>query len=405
MKRKLCLAALTVLLAAAAVTAAWALNELPQTVYVAQGSSFIWRDGLLSAGAVGETMSVSADGAQSFRSYFKLFGIVPVKEVTVVVAPRTQLIPGGIPFGAKMFTEGVLIVGFSDVAIGSGAVCPARQAGLELGDVIVSINSRAVLGNEDIAEIVAASGGEPIVVEYTRGALTGTASVIPAAAADGSGYRAGMWVRDSAAGIGTLTYIDAENGIAAGLGHAIADTDTGVIMPLGSGELVKVEIISVVRGVRGTPGELKGVFSDEIIAELVYNGEAGIFARLRESWQAQSLPIAFRQEIREGDAQILLTLSGSEPQLYDIIIEKVRLSDSDATQNMVIRVTDAELIAATGGIVQGMSGSPIIQDGFLVGALTHVFVNEPTRGYGIFIENMLAAEMAVLDAGQSDSAA
>ena len=208
--------------------------------------------------------------------------------------------------------------------------------------------------------------------------------------ADGSGYKAGFWVRDSSAGIGTLTFYDPENLSFAGLGHAVCDVDTGTVLPFSSGEIVTAAITKVKKGTAGAPGELGGTFTGtERLGTVKINNETGLYGTLEYEIGGISVPLAPKQEIYEGAAVILSTIDGTETAEYDIIIEKISLSDDSLTKNMIIRVTDDDLIEITGGIVQGMSGSPIIQDGKLVGAVTHVFVNDPTKGYGIFIENML----------------
>ncbi len=199
-----------------------------------------------------------------------------------------------------------------------------------------------------------------------------------------------MWIRDSSAGIGTLTLYQPTTDVVAGLGHAICDVDTGEILPISSGDLVWANITGVIKGQSGAPGELIGEFTNKHIGKVMINCEAGIYGIADKApINAKSYPVAMRQEVRDGKATILCTVNGTEPKEYEIMIEKVNLSDSGTTKNMVIRVTDPELLEVTGGIVQGMSGSPILQDGKLVGAITHVFVNQPTRGYGIFAENMM----------------
>ena len=204
-----------------------------------------------------------------------------------------------------------------------------------------------------------------------------------------------MWVRDSSAGIGTLTYLDPESGIFAGLGHGVCDVDTGTLMPLYSGEAVNVAITGVTKGESGSPGELRGTFSQEApIGTLVKNEATGIYGQMDGipdilSQGGEPVAVAMRQEVHTGKAMIRTTISGDTPVEYEISIERVSLSEQNPTRNMVIRITDPRLLSATGGIVQGMSGSPILQNGKLVGAVTHVLVNDPTRGYGILIENML----------------
>ena len=200
-----------------------------------------------------------------------------------------------------------------------------------------------------------------------------------------------MWVRDSSAGVGTLTFVDNTTGMFGGLGHSISDADTGESITLLKGEIVPVEIIGYQRGEVGAPGQLKGRFSSDIaVGTILTNDSTGVYGAVRTLLNGRDMTVAQAQEVIPGEAQVLTTIDGSTPKLYDIRIEKVSLSEEDPNRNMVLRVTDEELLAATGGIVQGMSGSPILQNGRLVGAVTHVLVNDPTRGFGIFAETMLS---------------
>jgi len=295
-------------------------------------------------------------------------------------AADDAVIPGGMPFGIKMFTDGVMVVGVTDIVSGGRAVSPAKAAGIRPGDVITQINGERVGSNEDVARIVAGCGGEALELSVEREEDLREISLLPVKCDESLGYRAGMWVRDSSAGIGTMTWLDPESGVFAGLGHAVCDIDTGDLMPLYSGEAVNVTITGVTKGESGHPGELRGAFSDGApIGILTRNDVTGIYGRLNSTQpgltSGEQLPVAKREEIRTGKACIRATVDGSGPKEYEIVIERIDLSEDNPTRNMVIRITDKRLIAVTGGIVQGMSGSPIIQDGKLVGAVTHVCVN------------------------------
>ena len=323
----------------------------------------------------------------------QLFDLIPIKTATVQTSDERLLVPCGTPFGIKMFTKGVLIVSLSDLQTESGTVSPAKDAGLSPGDVILTIDGQAVSTNEEVSAIISNCKGSDLTVTYRRDDTTSTTRIQPVKSLAGSAYRAGIWVRDSTAGIGTLTYYDPYSGDFGGLGHGICDVDTGTLMPLSDGEIVPVAISDVIPGRSGSPGELRGVFSQTVqLGRLTANTENGVFGQMTRSPSPSGMiPVCYRQQVQPGPAQILTTVEGSSPQLYDIIIEKVHFDENNPTKNMVIRITDANLLTVTGGIVQGMSGSPIIQDGKLVGAVTHVLVNDPTRGYGIFLENMLDA--------------
>ena len=323
-------------------------------------------------------------------------GGVTVKTVEVEVAQRRMLVPSGAPFGVKMFTRGVIVVGLSDVVSEGQRQNPARKSGLETGDVILEIDGQPVNGNRMLGQRVAASHGKTLELLVQRDERRMTLSLTPVFADNDNVWRAGVWVRDSSAGIGTMTYWDPESGEFGGLGHPICDVDTGELMPLSNGQIVGVEITDLEKGVSGDPGELQGSFvNDAVLGELLQNTETGIYGQIAGGdadylGQAGPIPAALASEVKAGPAAIYTTISGSTPQQYSIEIEKVSGSSS-TTRNMVVHITDPQLLAAAGGILQGMSGSPIIQDGKLVGAVTHVFVNDPTRGYGIFIENMLDA--------------
>lgn len=258
-------------------------------------------------------------------------------------------------------------------------------------DLIRSVDGQVIDSNQSLQDAIADSNGVPVTVTLERGEETCTVTLTPAYAAADNRYEAGIWVRDSSAGIGTITFYEPETGSFGGLGHPICDADTGDILPFGSGEAAAVTISQVVKGVSGSPGMLQGSFSDETsLGELVCNNRCGVFGTLYHNPSAEdAVPMALKQEIETGPAQILCTVSGDTPKAYDVMLEEIDYSGTDSTRNMTVCVTDPELLEITGGIVQGMSGSPILQNGRLVGAVTHVFVDDPTRGYGIFCENMV----------------
>ena len=239
-----------------------------------------------------------------------------------------------------------------------------------------------------------------------RGNLTFSVEVTAVKSVSEERYKLGAWVRDSSAGIGTLTFYDPGSGIFGGLGHAVCDIDTGEILPLQSGEVVPVNISGVVRGEVGEPGELRGSFAKgSVLGTLAQNGETGVYGQMRGFLTNQeAMSVAMKQEVHTGSAQIITTIDSGGYQYYDVQIEKVHFNDGSPTRNLIVRITDETLLEKTGGIVQGMSGSPIIQDGKLVGAVTHVFVNDPTRGYGIFAENMLKTAASVSEDLQNPAA-
>ncbi len=316
-------------------------------------------------------------------------GWLPIKTIRAVVTERPRVIVCGTPFGVKMFSEGALIVGFSEIGqAGGGTSNPAKEAGLRLGDRVICIGQTRTESNEAVKEALDAAEGQSVEVVYIRSGEQKLTTLTPVWDGAAGQWRAGMWVRDSSAGVGTLTFADEELGVFAGLGHPISDSDTGESVALRSGEIVPCEITGCSAGTAGSPGELKGHFlSAHAIGTIRINGENGVYGTTRTHFSGQLREIAFAQEVVTGPAEIWATIEGETPRAYRIQIERV--SDADPRRNLVIRVTDPSLLSATGGIVQGMSGSPILQNGRLVGAVTHVLVNDPTRGYGIFAQTML----------------
>ena len=327
---------------------------------------------------------------------FSLFGVVPVKNVEIHKAEAPVYAVGGIPFGIKLLMEGVMVTGLGDVESDSGVViCPAEKAGIRKGDVIRLADGEALTSNDQLQELISSSGGKAIELSVEREGEVFSTQLQPVMSCRSGKWKGGMWVRDSIAGIGTMTFFDKENGSFVGLGHPICDSDTGGIVPVHSGEAVPVDITDVRRGARGIPGELRGNFSaGESMGSLYRNKSSGIYGRLSEKGMAEisegceEYKMAFRQEVEVGAAEIFTTISGERPQKYAAEIVSVDYSSVGTSKNMVIRITDERLLEAVGGIVQGMSGSPIIQNGKLIGAVTHVFVADPSQGYGIFAETM-----------------
>ena len=337
----------------------------------------------------------------------KLFGVIPIKEVNVQEVNRPVLVPGGNPFGIKILTDGVMVIGLGDVQSSGGTVSPAVEAGIKMGDVLISVDGKKVMTNSDIKKIVANSDGKNVDIELKRNSQEIEVILKPAFSINDGSYKAGMYVRDSTAGIGTITFYDPQTGAFGGLGHPVCDVDTGEIMPLSSGDVVNVSINGFNKGISGTPGELIGSFSSiTSIGSIKINNQSGVFGSLKTAPNFSSpMPMAMRQEIQVGDATILTTINGSEPKEYKIKIEKIDLKDNDKSKNLILRITDPELLDKTGGIVQGMSGSPILQNGKIVGAVTHVFVNDPMKGYGIFCDTMYNYSKSVATSQQVKTAA
>lgn len=327
---------------------------------------------------------------EEFDVKLKAFGIIPFSTVNVEVVDELHVSVLGTPFGMKLYTDGVLVIDITTVETVSGSISPGEDAGVKKGDYILSADGKQVLTNEELSAAVAASGGNRIKLVIKRGGTQKTVYVTPALSKETNSYRIGLWVRDSSAGIGTLTFYSPATGIVCGLGHGVCDEDTGDLLELKNGEIVSAEIVSVEKGSSGSPGQLKGRFTYSTIGKIDCNSEKGVYSVLKGKLAFSRLTeTALKQEVRDGDAQIFCTVDGREPQLYSCRIKKRSSAYLSATQNMTVTVTDPELLKLTGGIVQGMSGSPILQNGKLIGAVTHVLIDDPTTGYAIFAENML----------------
>ncbi len=299
-----------------------------------------------------------------------------------------RVIVGGFPFGVKLMCDGVIVIDITDAPTGVKDRSPAKEAGIKLNDVIVAADGQAVHSNEELSEIIQSSSSS-VELKIRRGESDLTLVLTPAADSNGI-KRAGMWVRDSAAGIGTATYIDPEAQVIAGLGHGICDSETEMLMPLESGEICRAVITAVTGSAKGSIGGLNGYFENEAIGELEINDDYGIYAHSIADFGGNMLmTVAQPSEVETGEATVITTIDGATPKSYGAVIESIDRGGGISTKNMVIRITDGELLEKTGGIVQGMSGSPIIQNGKLVGAITHVFVNSPEKGYAIFACNMI----------------
>ncbi len=314
--------------------------------------------------------------------------------VSAQAAKLAEVIPIGHTVGIKMQAEGVLIVQLTEVQGEDGTHAPAKEAGIQEGDLLLRAGEIELRSNDDLQKQVALSAGHPIERTVQREKETKKLAVTPCRDKTGA-YRIGVLARDSMAGIGTLTYVDPETGAFGSLGHGICDSETGVLLPLQDGTIIRSTVSSVQRGKAGDPGALQGEFSSEkALGTVSDNTESGIFGTMTDDSlyrELKCVPVASADEIRVGDAEILSNVEGDTVQRYSVQIVKVYPADDEYGRGMMLRVTDPALIKKTGGIVQGMSGSPILQNGKLIGAVTHVLVDDPTTGYGIFLENMLNA--------------
>lgn len=339
-------------------------------------------------------VTIKANQIDTYKLQVKLFGFVPLKDVDVEVIQDIRLKPAGIPIGIYVKTEGVLVVGIGEFEGEEGQICHPAKYILQAGDYILEMNDEPVTGKKQLIENISHSEGQEIVFKIKRGDEVFQVKAKPELNQNGE-YKIGIWVRDNAQGVGTMTYID-ENGCFGALGHGINDVDTSTLMMLKSGTLYHTEIIGITRGSNGSPGELTGFIEYDdrnVMGSITENTSRGIFGTCTpETAQSSSydyLPIGLKQEIEIGPAKIICSI-GSGTESYDVEITAINLENDNINRGIVLEITDSALLSTTGGIVQGMSGSPIIQNGKIIGAVTHVLVQDSTKGYGIFIETMLA---------------
>lgn len=345
----------------------------------------------------GEPVSFSSNETGNFSVRLKLFGVVPIREISLDVLSEKKVLPLGESTGIYIKTDGVLVLGIGEVKKADGSVEEPAMHIVRTGDYIVSVNGVAVSNKTKLQNEIGKSSGESMTLGIRRDGKHISVKIDPVLGEDNQ-YKIGLWVRDDTQGIGTLTYV-LEDGSCGLLGHGITDSDTGTMMEISSGSLYHTDIVDVIKSKEGKPGELLGNFiksGSNKIGVIKKNCPQGIYGTLElekydvsnRTKDAEWTTIALKQEVKKGDAYILCQL-GDSVEKYDIEIEKTMLNTQDDCKGMVIHVKDQKLLKKTNGIIQGMSGSPIIQNGKLIGAVTHVFVHDPTRGYGIFIENML----------------
>lgn len=360
-------------------------SSLPPGIYPSEDTSLpVGTGGMLTDGKV-----KSAYGRQMVT--LKVFNLIPVKEVSVNTVQSPVVYPSGECIGVKLYSKGIIVTGFTDFDTSEGlCVSPGAVAGLKSGDIITAINGVETSSINEFTGIADTAG--ECVLDVKRGEKVFKLKVSPQLCTDGH-KRLGIYVKNSIAGVGTMTFSTKADGQFAALGHGISDSDTGVLLPIQRGTLYKADIIDIKKGTRGNPGEIIGALSDDnLMGECTSNTNGGIYGILYDNTpKGRAMTVAPKGEVKEGKATLICTVDESgEPREYTVEILSVNRLSQNKTKSFSIKVTDEKLLKKTGGIVQGMSGSPIIQNGKLVGAVTHVFVNDPTRGYGIFIENMLS---------------
>ena len=323
-----------------------------------------------------------------------MFGI-NLKTIQANIIKKTKVIPLGCLVGLKLYTKGVLVVGVSEIKGEDNKVYkPYEEAGISGGDSIIEINGEPVNTTNELISCVSKCKGNSIEVKYIDDGQTYNTTIKPVKTASNT-YKIGLWVRDAAAGVGTITFYDPSTNSCAALGHGIQDVDTGELVDISSGEFVSTDIIDIEKGEKDSPGKIEGTIEDcKKIGEINSNTNFGIYGKITNESELKMdnkevVEIASKNEIRTGKASIICNLENGIRKSYEVQIERIYVNNNENNKSMIIKVTDEELLSKTGGIIQGMSGSPILQNGKLVGALTHVLVSDPTKGYGVFADIML----------------
>ena len=324
-----------------------------------------------------------------------LFDTFKVKEINVDTIKRATVIPVGTVSGLKLYTNGVLIVGMTEIkGLDNKKYKPYEKTNLEEGDIITKVDDIVITDTDKLIETINKSEGKSVKIKYLKNEQEQVCEITPAKTGKDE-YKLGLWVRDSAAGIGTLSFYEPSTGNFAALGHGITDIDTGELLDISDGEFITTKVVSIIKGKEGTPGKIQGSIEDQTQIGTIYkNTNYGVYGKITDVLGShidltKEMPVALRDEIKLGDAKILCSLDENEPKEYSIKIEKIFLNNDFDNKSMLIKVTDKELLEKTGGIIQGMSGSPIIQNEKFIGAVTNVLINDPTKGYAIFGDMMV----------------
>lgn len=380
------------------------INSIPKKIIIFEGENLDFKIAtgltfksknsktILTASNINKEKISNTEGTCNLN--LNLFGIIPVKEVSVNVIPKTTVVPLGNAIGMKLYTKGVLVVGMSQIETDNNEKKkPYENSGIEQGDTILEVNNNAVENTEDLIKEVEKSEGNTINIKYLRNEKTMQADITPVKSKNT--YKIGLWVRDAAAGVGTLTFYEPKTNLFMALGHGISDIDTEEIVNIANGELVTANIVSITKGRKGYPGEIRGTIEQgKTIGTIYKNTNFGVYGTVKnknylEADLTKEIEVATRNEIKEGTAQIICQLENSSKKEYDIEIERIYTNNNQNNKSMLIKITDKELLEKTGGIIQGMSGAPIIQQGKFIGAVTNVLVNDPTQGYGVFADIMI----------------
>lgn len=377
------------------------VTSIPDNLILMQGEELNIKTmfGLNLENSSGQTIEAMASDTEKIsKEVGKLdlslnLGNFSLKDVTVNVIPNTVVIPGGEAIGLRLYTSGVLVVGMSEiVGTDNKSYSPYKDSGIQEGDMIVKIDDKAITCTSDLITKVNECNGNSVEITYVRDGNNYITEIKPTKTEENE-YKLGLWVRDAAAGVGTITYYDPESQMFGALGHGILDIDTDQLIDIAKGEVITSKILSIVKGEKGKPGEVQGsIDNGKVIGEVYKNTNFGIYGKLTDVSLIEggkTLEVMPRDEVKLGKATIICTLDNNKREEHEIEIERLYTSTNRNNKNMIIKVTDKRLLEKTGGIIQGMSGSPILQDGKFVGAVTHVMVNNPEKGYGIFADTML----------------
>ena len=380
------------------------IEKIPEELVVFEGEDISMNTllGINIKGENEETLETSSSEGEKISENVgtsnlevSLFDAIKIKDVNVNVIPKTKVIPVGNIAGVKLYTSGVLVVGMSEIeGDDNKKYKPYENTGIEEGDTIIKVNDTHINSTDDLIETVNLSKGKEVKVKYIHEEETKECSMTPVKTSN-SDYKLGLWVRDSAAGVGTVTFYEPSSKTFGALGHGITDIDTNELINIASGEFITTRILDITKGESGNPGKIQGTVENQTnIGTISKNSRFGIYGKVDNLSSldidvSKEMEVALRKEIQTGKATILCSLDNQKPQEYEIEIEKIFKENNYDNKSMLIKITDERLLEKTGGIIQGMSGSPIIQNGKFVGAVTHVLVNNPQEGYAVFGDIML----------------
>ena len=404
MKKKILLIAFFIFLLLTIFVYTLAIDSIPKKIILFQGEEFKYKRvfGLTIVkkndnyeSVLTSTISNNENQLGTKNLQVKLFNKFNVKDIDVSVIERKKVIPIGQVSGLKIYTSGVLVVGMSEIkGIDNEKYKPYENSGIKEGDTILQIGSSVIADTSELIKEVNMSNGEELKIKYLHEGQTLQCTITPIKTGKKE-YKLGLWVRDSAAGIGTMTYYEPSSGNFAALGHGITDIDTGELINISNGEFITTKVLSITKGKNGYPGKIQGSIVDQTkIGTINKNSTFGIYGKTEDLSKinlntSNLMDVAMRNEIELGEAEILCSLDGENVEKYKIQIEKIFLNNDYDNKSMYIRVIDQKLIEKTGGIIQGMSGAPVIQNGKFIGAITNVLVNDPTKGFVVFGDIMI----------------